>query len=98
MTRHLRRWGWVWLLLVLFVVSWVAQAVAQAAANDSASEFWAATFENWQSEFLQLTVQAGLVVGAAAVGFRKSQEDQERMERKLDALLHGAGIDPEECG
>jgi hypothetical protein len=45
------------------------------------------TFENWQSEFLQLLWQ---VVGLAYflyVGSPASKENDDRMEAKLDALL-----------
>jgi TnpA family transposase len=50
-----------------------------------------ATFENWQSEFLQLLWQ---VVGLAYflyVGSPSSKENDDRMEAKLDALLRFHG-------
>lgn len=46
------------------------------------------TFENWQSEFLQLLWQ---VVGLAYflyVGSPSSKENDDRMEAKIDALIH----------
>ena len=49
------------------------------------------TFENWQSEFLQLLWQ---VVGLAYflyVGSPSSKENDDRMEAKIDALLHFHG-------
>ena len=49
------------------------------------------TFENWQSEFLQLLWQ---VVGLAYflyVGSPSSKENDDRMEAKIDALLRIAG-------
>ena len=49
------------------------------------------TFENWQSEFLQLLWQ---VVGLAYflyVGSPSSKENDDRMEAKLDALLELVG-------
>lgn len=49
------------------------------------------TFENWQSEFLQLIWQ---VVGLAYflyVGSPASKENDDRMEAKLDALLRISG-------
>lgn len=54
------------------------------------------TFENWQSEFLQLLWQ---VVGLAYflyVGSPSSKENDDRMEAKIDALLraqYGADAD-----
>jgi hypothetical protein len=49
------------------------------------------TFENWQSEFLQLLWQ---VVGLAYflyVGSPSSKENDDRMEAKIDALLELVG-------
>jgi hypothetical protein len=88
-TRHLRRWGAVYILAVLFAGSWIGQAVAMqpAIAEQGWSEFWAATFENWQSEYLQLVVQAVLLLGLKHALFRADAEDLERIEAKLDRLL-----------
>ena len=50
------------------------------------------TFENWQSEFLQLLWQ---VVGLAYflyVGSPSSKENDDRVEMKIDALLREAGL------
>jgi hypothetical protein len=49
------------------------------------------TFENWQSEFLQLIWQ---VVGLAYflyIGSPASRESDDRVEAKVDALLHLQG-------
>lgn len=49
------------------------------------------TFENWQSEFLQLLWQ---VVGLAYflyLGSPSSHENDDRLETKVDALLHFHG-------
>ena len=49
------------------------------------------TFENWQSEFLQLLWQ---VVGLAYflyIGSPSSKENDDRTEAKIDALLHFHG-------
>jgi hypothetical protein len=51
------------------------------------------TFENWQSEFLQLLWQ---VVGLAYflyVGSPSSKENDDRLEEKIDELLRAAGRD-----
>ena len=74
--RHMRRWGAAYILAGLFVASWIGQAVVQLkVVKGTGGEFWAATFENWQSEWFQLFVQAVLVVGLADRLFRKSTED-----------------------
>jgi hypothetical protein len=66
----------------------------------SLADFWpqflSSTFENWQSEFLQLVWQA---VGLALLflwGSSQSKESDERIEAKLDLLLAERGIDPDE--
>jgi len=62
---HFKRWGAVWILTILFAVSWIGQALVMAAERGPfpVKEFWAATFENWQSEFLQL-IFAAVVINA----------------------------------
>jgi hypothetical protein len=60
----------------------VSQFAVQAARD---------TFENWQSEFLQLLWQ---VVGLAYflyLGSPSSHENDDRLETKVDALLHLQG-------
>ena len=97
----MKRYGYLWLTLAFFLVSiglhWFFgwQAFAQEAAqhgqepqvSDYLNEMSRDTFENWQSEFLQLLWQ---VVGLAYflyVGSPASKENDDRMEAKIDALL-----------
>lgn len=89
MSTHLRRWGAVYLLLGLFVASWVGQlfAMRDVILEDGYIAFWASTFENWQSEWLQLLVQALVVVGWAEVMFRRSLDEVRRLETKVDRLI-----------
>lgn len=75
MKTHLRRWAAAYILLTLFLASWVGQLFTQMhvfrdEAREHGSkpqwdqfwfEFWKDTFENWQSEFLQLLAAALLV-------------------------------------
>lgn len=93
--KHLRRWGAVYLLAVLFAGSWIAQAITMQAtiAQDGWSEFWASTTENWQSEFLQLVIQAVFLLGAKHLIFQADAEDLERIEAKIDALRGHSGSD-----
>lgn len=92
----------------LFLLSWVGQFVFQLAQerNDAAAhgqvlamaDFWPAflssTFENWQSEFLQLVWQAAGLALFFFWGSSQSKEGDERLEAKVDALLAERGIDP----
>lgn len=55
--RFTRNYGLGILLLILFMLTWVGQWVAQLMWSYSTwAEFWATSFMNWQSEFLQLLV------------------------------------------
>jgi hypothetical protein len=110
MGKHLRRWGAIYLLAILFLGSWLGQFVAQlievgneARAHGehfSMSEFWpqflASTFENWQSEWFQLFVQGVVLLGMKHLVFKADAEDMEKLEWKMDALLAHAGIDARE--
>lgn len=93
-----------------FLLSWVGQFVFQLieVRNEAAEhgtafdwiQFWpqflASTFENWQSEFLQLVWQAAGLAFFYFWGSSQSREGEDRMEAKLDRLLRERGIDPAE--
>jgi hypothetical protein len=101
----MRKYAYAWITLGFFLVSlllhwffgWRAYA-EEAASHDQlpqvseyANQMLRETFENWQSEFLQLLWQ---VVGLAYflyLGSPSSKENDDRMEAKLDALLHFHG-------
>jgi hypothetical protein len=84
----------------LFLVSWAAQAVAewgvyreeQLAHGEPTSigsylvQFGQSTFENWQSEFLQLF--AFVVFSALLIhrGSAESKDSDDRVEEKIDAI------------
>lgn len=106
MLRHFRRWGAVYVLLVLFLGSWIGQFFTQLvefgsqqqehgqafAWSDFLPSFFASTFENWQSEWLQLVFQAILLLGAKHLLFQADAEDLERIERKLDDVQAALGV------
>jgi hypothetical protein len=98
----MRKYGYAWITIGFFLVSlalhwwfgWLAFVEETAAHgqspdfNNYAVEMGRDTFENWQSEFLQLLWQ---VVGLAYflyVGSPSSKENDDRTEAKIDALLH----------
>ncbi|HUS21984.1 MAG TPA: DUF6766 family protein [Aeromicrobium sp.] len=97
---HLRRWGAVYLLLILFLGSWTGQFFAELAEfrtdqtahgqpfvwGEYLTGFLASTLENWQSEWLQLVFQAVLLLGAKHLIFRVDAEDLERLEAKVDQI------------
>jgi hypothetical protein len=101
----LGKYSYAWLTLAFFLVSlvlhWVfgwsafvddAREHGQSpAVRDYLVEMGRDTFENWQSEFLQLLWQ---VVGLAYflyIGSPSSKENDDRMEAKIDALLEMQG-------
>jgi len=103
---HARRWGAAYLLLGLFIASWVGQFIAMLVeAGDDAREhgqvfelaqfwpqFWAATFENWQSEWLQLLMQAVVLLGLKHQLFQADAADMEQVQDDLDLIKAHLGI------
>ena len=101
----LKKYAYGWITLAFFTVSiglhwafgWFA-FVEEAQSHGQAAELTPYlvemgrdTFENWQSEFLQLLWQ---VVGLAYflyVGSPSSKENDDRVEAKIDALLELVG-------
>ena len=96
-----RRYAYAWLTLLFFAVSfglhwyfgWRAFVSEAEAHNqvpqlaDYLNEMGRDTFENWQSEFLQLLWQ---VVGLAYflyLGSPSSKENDDRLEAKIDFIL-----------
>ena len=101
----LKRYAYAWITLAFFIGSFGLHwtfgwfAFADEARQHGQSPEMAAwlvemsrdTFENWQSEFLQLLWQ---VVGLAYflyVGSPSSKENDDRVEAKIDALLELVG-------
>ena len=106
----MRRYSYAWITIAFFLISfglhwffgWNSYA-AEAAEHGTKPE-WSEylnemgrdTFENWQSEFLQLLWQ---VVGLAYflyAGSPSSKENDDRAEAKLDAILRIVGGDKAE--
>jgi hypothetical protein len=108
MKRVLQDYSFGWLMLAMFLFSIIAQFFSQMAdfANQAQShgepfmwsQFWPnflqATFENWQSEFLQLLFQAAGLKWLLFRGSSQSRDEGDRMEAKIDRLLEEQGIDP----
>lgn len=100
MKRHLQHWGAAYILAVFFLGSWFGQylmgwdAFAQEQAShgepatraDYLAHFWQATFENWQSEWFQLFVQAVLLLGLGHYVFKADKADMEDVQRRLERI------------
>jgi hypothetical protein len=108
--KILKGYAYAWLTLAFFLGSLVLHwwfgwnaFVEEAAEHGQSLEIGSYlnqmlrdTFENWQSEFLQLLWQ---VVGLAYflyLGSPSSHENDDRLEAKVDALLHFHGKEGKE--
>lgn len=97
----LKKYGYAWLTLAFFLGSFLLhwyfgwQAFAAEAMQHGqvaeGSEYLDVmlrdTFENWQSEFLQLLWQVCGLAYFLYVGSPSSKENDDRVEAKVDALL-----------
>ena len=101
-----KRYGYLWVTLILFMGSMAGhwtfawktyvneqeEHAAPVVVRDYVDETLRDTFENWQSEFLQLIWQvAGLAI-LFHVGSPQSKEGDDRKEEKIDLIL--AALDP----
>jgi hypothetical protein len=104
-----RKRGYLWVTLLFFVMSlaihwtfaWFAYAKEQIEHNQAIelngyfNQTLRDTMENWQSEFLQLMWQVGGLSFLLYVGSPQSKESEQRLEKKLDAILQK--IEPEKA-
>ncbi|HRN86024.1 MAG TPA: hypothetical protein PKU78_05375 [Candidatus Dojkabacteria bacterium] len=88
-------------LITLFIVSWVGQYYFQYRDEQSQAEmhnqeftmseftdsFLTNTFENWQSEFLQLATMVILTSKLSHKGSPESKDSEEKTEKKLNMIL-----------
>ena len=103
----IRKYSFAWVTIGFLVLSqvghWVfgwfsyvnEQAMHAAPVEMSAfvMEMLRDTFENWQSEFLQLLWQVVGLTLLLHVGSPQSKDSEDRSEAKLDAILRR--VDPE---
>jgi hypothetical protein len=96
-------------LMILFFASWIAQGISQwqvftdeqsahgqePAIGDFASEFAASTFENWQSEFLQLFSFVVLAALYIHKGSAESKDGDERLEASMRRIEEKLGTLPD---
>ena len=95
------RYSYAWVTLGFFIISitghwlfgWFAFVGEQTAHGQPPevgaylTEMLRDTFENWQSEFLQLLWQVGGLAILLHVGSPQSKEGDDRMEAKIDEIL-----------
>lgn len=99
-------YGFAWVTAGFFIITvaghwmfgWFAYVNEQLAHQQPLSfsgyaiEMLRDTFENWQSEFLQLIWQVAGLALLLHVGSPQSKEGDDRMEAKIDAILRK--VDP----
>lgn len=101
--RDLRfgRYGFIWFTGTFFAISlighwlfgWFAYVDdqrlhgAEISVSGYSVEMLRDTFENWQSEFLQLIWQVAGLAFLLHIGSPQSKEGDDRKEAKLDAIL-----------
>ncbi len=104
-----RKRGYLWVTLSFFVMSlaihwtfaWFAYVQEQIDRDQAIepsgyfNQTLGDTMENWQSEFLQLMWQVGGLSFLLYVGSPQSKESEQRLEKKLDAILQK--IEPEKA-
>lgn len=104
---HLKKYGFFYVTFVFFLVSWVGQFIFQVmeVKNDAQThgesftwidfwpQFFSSTFENWQSEFLQLCWQAAGLAFLYFWGSSQSKESDDRLEKKIDRLAEHMNVD-----
>ena len=102
-----KAYGYAWVTLGFFLISlighwlfgWFAYVSEQQAhaqpiqVSDYLVEMSRDTFENWQSEFLQLLWQVGGLAILLYVGSPQSKEGDDRIEAKIDEILRR--VDPQ---
>jgi hypothetical protein len=98
-----KNYGLTIVLLILFLSSWAGQWYfqwqefesqqqahgQQASVDEFIPEFWKATLENWQSEFLQLLSFVVLTSFLSHKGSPESKSSDEEMEKRL---IHIEGL------
>jgi hypothetical protein len=101
----MKKYAYGWLTAIFFLVSiaghWVfgwyayvdeaVEHAQQPVVSEYMVELARDTFENWQSEFLQLLWQVLGLAYFLYVGSPSSKENDDRMEAKIDALLKLSG-------
>ncbi|CDN53075.1 Hypothetical protein RG1141_CH07150 [Neorhizobium galegae bv. officinalis bv. officinalis str. HAMBI 1141] len=101
-----RAYSYAWITLAFFVFSlvghwlfgWFAFVQEQAEHGQPVEfspylvEMLRDTFENWQSEFLQLLWQVGGLAFFLFLGSPQSKEGSDRLEAKIDVILRR--VDP----
>ena len=88
-----KKYGFFWVTLILFSASILGQWYFGFVTSQSWQDNLRDTFENWQSEFLQLMWQVAGLTFLWYVGSPQSKEEEERNNEMLQWLVRK--VDPQ---
>jgi hypothetical protein len=107
MKDFLRNYSLSITLFLLFISSWIGQFFFQKAEfinnakehnqafswSEYLPEFFSRTFENWESEFLQLFTMVVLTAFLIHKGSHESKDEDEKVEQALARIERAVGSD-----
>jgi hypothetical protein len=82
-----KKYGYLWITLILFTGSILGHWYFGFVTGQTWQENLRDTFENWQSEFLQLIWQVGGLTYLWYVGSPQSKEEEERNSEMLEWII-----------
>ena len=82
-----KKYGYLWITLILFTGSILGHWYFGFVTGQTWQENLRDTFENWQSEFLQLIWQVGGLTYLWYVGSTQSKEEEERNSEMLEWII-----------
>jgi hypothetical protein len=91
-----KKYGYLWITLILFTGSILGHWYFGFVTGQTWQENLRDTFENWQSEFLQLIWQVGGLTYLWYVGSPQSKEEEERNSEMLEWIIKK--VDPKNAG
>lgn len=83
----IKKYGYLWVTFILFSGSIIGHWYYGFSTGQSWQENMRDTFENWQSEFLQLMWQVGGLTILWSVGSPQSKEEEERNHKMLEWII-----------
>lgn len=83
----LKKYGYLWITLILFSGTIVGHWYYGFATGNTWQENVRDTFENWQSEFLQLIWQVAGLTYLWYIGSPQSKEEEERNQEMLEWIM-----------
>ncbi len=91
MRQHLRRWGAFWIVVTIWLTTWVAYGAMEvmlqgAESHDPWVRFATGTLENVQSEAWFGIVDTLIIVGLAHKLFQRAEDDQKALQAEVTAL------------